>query len=183
MVIPIIIHGNKTLREIALEANIEDKATHDAFILDLIDTLKTTETGVGIAAPQVGNSVRIFISWADRNRISSSKPIIFINPEIVEAKGSKKMDDEGCLSVPKVYARVERFQKVRVKYLDENWEPQEKLFKGFEARVIQHENDHLNGLEFFDHLSDVELKKIQYKLDELSKGNIPELEYEYILEG
>tara|TARA_R110000772_G_scaffold17946_1_gene49786 strand:- start:36308 stop:36850 length:543 start_codon:yes stop_codon:yes gene_type:complete len=180
MILPIQIHGSNVLREIAEEVDIKNRPEVDEFVDDLIETLRTTKTGVGIAAPQVGKPIRLFILWADRHL--GKEPQVFINPEIVTFKGSKKMGQEGCLSVPGVYARVERFQKVRIKYLDKDWQPQEKLIKGFESVVIQHEYDHLNGLEFFDHLSSKEFEKIKRKLDELEDGNIPKLEYEYALE-
>jgi peptide deformylase len=173
--IPIHIHGATTLREVAKEVDIKDRQEHDAFIERLIATLNTTKNGVGIAAPQVGNSIRIFILWVDRK---TSEPIVFINPEIIQLKGAEKMDTEGCLSVPNVWARVKRFQKVRIKYLDKNWETQEALFKGFDARVIQHEFDHLEGKEFFDLLSPKEFEKIKPDLDKLEAGELPLLEYE-----
>jgi len=179
MILPIQIHGSNVLREMAEEIDINNRPEIDEFISDLIETLRTTKTGVGIAAPQVGKSIRLFILWADRHL--GKEPQVFINPEIVTLKGSKKMGQEGCLSVPGVYARVKRHQKVRIKYLDGDWNPQEKLIKGFESVVIQHEYDHLNGKEFFDHLSKEEFEKIKYKLDKLENGDIPELEYEYSL--
>lgn len=180
MTIPIQIHGSNVLREVATEVDPKNRKEVDLFIEQLIETLKVTKTGVGIAAPQVGTSLRVFLIW--ENRGGDTRPDIFINPVITQFKGSKKTDYEGCLSVPGVYARVERFQKVKVQYLDGDWNPQEKLFKNFEARIIQHEFDHLEGKEFFDHLSPVEFDKIKRQLDELEKGNIPELEYEYKLE-
>ena len=174
------IHGSKVLREVAKEIDIKDKPGVDIFLNELLETLETTKTGVGIAAPQVGSSIRAFISWADRSQ--GKEPKFFINPVITEMKGAKKNGMEGCLSIPGVYASVERFQKVRVTYLDENWEQQDKLFKNFEARVIQHEFDHLEGKEFFDHLSPSQYAKIKYDLDKLENGEIPELEYEYALQ-
>lgn len=178
--LPIKIHGSEVLREVAKEVNISERPGIDLFIKSLQETLNITKTGVGIAAPQVGSSIRVFISWADRSQ--GKEPKVFINPEITEMKGGKKNQIEGCLSIPGVYATVERFQKVRVKYLDENWQPQDKLFKNFEARVIQHEFDHIEGIEFFDRISKTDLDKITPLLQKLENGIIPELEYEYNLQ-
>lgn len=172
MILPIFVHDSKVLREKA-KSVIVDRKEYDAFISDMIETLKAIPTGIGLAAPQVGKSIKIFIMWANR---VDGQPSVFINPEIIETKGAKKNDYEGCLSVPNIHIQVERFQKIRVKYLDNDWNEKTELFKNFEARIIQHEYDHLEGVEFFDRLSKIELAKIQYKLNRIAE-HLPDVPY------
>jgi len=111
----------------------------------MTETVSSTNNGVGMAAPQVDHKVRVFIGPED---------MAFINPKIMQLKGAFRADNEGCLSLPGVFARVQRYQKVMVVYYDENWDTIAKTFKGFDARIIQHEMDHLDGINFPDHVKD-----------------------------
>ena len=104
-------------------------------------------------------------------------PQIIINPEIIQLKGARRKDFETCLSVPGIRARVERWQKVKIKYYDLNFCEYVELFKNFEARVVQHELDHLDGIEFYDRISKDELKKIIGSIEKLRRGEIPKLDY------
>lgn len=163
---PIRIEGDPVLRTKCEEVT-KDYVGLDYVIERMHATLDSTETGVGLAAPQVGLPIRLFIlGGLDRPKK------VFINPEILVMKGSKPKDTEGCLSIPKVFARVERSQKVKLKYFDENFVEHTTMFKGFEARVIQHEFDHLEGIEFYDRIPKEALSKIQRQIDEIRKGNV-----------
>ena len=173
--LPIVIYPYSTLVEVAKEA--VDPEEIKLVVEQLKTTLLQTDTGVGIAAPQVGIPLRIYITKDNIGAIN-----VFINPEIIALKGSKKKDVEGCLSVPKVYARVERFQKVKVKWQDENGDTQEKVFKEYDARVIQHEHDHIDGIMFFDKISKDEYAKVESQIEDIKGGKISEsVEYEYKL--
>ena len=137
-------------------------------IKDLKDTLKTQKDpeGVGLAAPQIGKSLRIFV--ADYKNFQR----VVINPEILEISGvkseklkvkSKKEILEGCLSLPYYYGPLKRADKITVKYLNEKGEEITETFEGFDAQIILHEIDHLNGILFIDHI--LEEKKPLYKVD------------------
>lgn len=168
---PICIEGDPILKMVCIEIA-KDHVGLEHIIERMHATLDATETGVGMAAPQVGLSIKMFIlGGVDRPKKT------FINPEILVMKGSKPKNREGCLSVPKVFATVERFQKVRMKYFDENFVEHTKLFKGFEAMVIQHEFDHIMGIEFHERLSKHEYAKIKKQLENLKRGDIPKVNY------
>ncbi len=180
--LPILIEGNPILKRKCEEVSPAYPNLQE-IIYQMCNTLDSTNTGVGLAAPQVGVTLRMFILGGKGRHVSGDGSrvmmprITFINPEIIEFKGAKRKDAEGCLSVPGVYARVERHQKIKIKYFDENFEEQIKTFKGFQARVVQHEYDHMDGIKFYDRLTPEALKGIQPKLDELRMGKVPKLEY------
>ncbi len=129
-------------------------------VLDLFETMYQ-DHGVGLAATQVNIHKRIFVMDCSDDQ---STPICFINPEIVYSEGETQ-SDEGCLSFPGVYAKVPRASKIRVKYLTDQGEQQEREFENLECMCVQHEIDHLNGITFVDHLSNLKrvrlLKKLQ----------------------
>lgn len=174
-ILPIHIEGDPILREKCIDIS----STYlglKGFIERMHKTLDATGTGVGLAAPQVGRPVNIFIMGGNNPNVKIPR-ITFINPEIVQSKGSRKKDFEGCLSVPGVHARVERWQKIKIKYLDENLKEKIRTFKGFEARIIQHEFDHILGISFHERISRDEYIKIENKLEKLRNGDIPKVDY------
>ena len=137
--------------------------------------------GVGLAAPQVGVNKKIFIIDAnplfpkdqeisDFEKLNSKK--VFINPEITEMDGEQCYFNEGCLSIPEIRAEIKRPNMIKVEFLDENFNPNSVIFKGLLARVILHENDHINGVLFTDKISSFKRKIIQNKLDRIKKGKI-----------
>ncbi len=119
---------------------------------DMIETMNEYH-GVGLAAPQVHEEVRLFVASLDMERGEEpSEPIAIVNPEIVPV-GSEIVEDwEGCLSIPDIRGKVPRFREIRVKALDRDGERIELRAKGFSARIIQHETDHLDGVLFFDRM-------------------------------
>jgi peptide deformylase len=132
--------------------------------------------GVGLAAPQVGLSIRLFVidasSGADENPELEGFKKVFINPEIIETKGDEWTMNEGCLSLPEIREDVDRPDEVTIKYLDENFEEHTETYKGFAGRVIQHEYDHLEGILFVDHLSPLRKRLLKSKLIAISKGKV-----------
>ncbi len=118
--------------------------THKKIIEKMKKTLAKEETGVGLAAPQVGHNIRIILA------VLGKKTTVLINPEIISHSPTKNIDDEGCLSVPQKFGKVERWNTIQVKFNDEKFIPQTRTINNFDARIIQHEIDHLDGILFTD---------------------------------
>jgi peptide deformylase len=144
--------------------------------------------GVGLAAPQIGKSIRLFIvdgspfaEEEDEERDPKAEGILnfkktFINPIITSETGDEWAFNEGCLSIPKIREDVYRQETIQLSYYDENWEFHEDTFSGYAARIIQHEYDHIEGVLFTDHLSVLKRKLLQKRLTNISKG-IVEIDY------
>lgn len=170
-VLPIVTYNDPVLRE---KGKIVEEFTEEIqdFVEDLFETMYNSE-GVGLAAPQVGVSLRIFVIDAD-NMIEDEEdepgPMAFINPEIVEMKGDKVPLDEGCLSIPEVTDKVFRPETVVIKFKDENFEDQVIEASGWLARVIQHEYDHLEGILFIDYLTAFRKRMHKSDLKEIEEG-------------
>lgn len=163
--LPVRIYGDKVLRQIAEPVEkIDDELKQ--FLKDLVFTMYKRD-GVGLAAPQVGVSLRIFVIDPFWSREENKKePIILINPEIIEKQG-EQICEEGCLSVPDIYEKVTRFNKIKVRYQNENGEHFEIDAEEYVADVIQHEYDHLDGVLFVDKLSKIRLIPLKPKLRKL----------------
>ncbi|MCH5176034.1 MAG: peptide deformylase [Prevotellaceae bacterium] len=173
MILPMYIFGQPVLRKVAEEIDVETYPNLKELIANMFETLKKSE-GVGLAAPQVGLPIRLFI--IDLDVISDDEPQYkgylrtFINPEIIEESDETSSMSEGCLSIPGINESVKRPDKVLVNYLDENGEEQERWLEGFEARVFQHEYDHLDGKMFVDRLTPFRKQLIKSKLAAMAKG-------------
>ncbi len=153
--LPIRIVGDKVLKQIAEPVKIFDDELKE-FIRDLVYTMYERD-GVGLAAPQVGKSIRVFAIdpyWGDGK--SKKNPIVLINPEIVSKEG-EQVCEEGCISVPDIFDKINRFDEVVVHYQNEDGEQMVIEAEGFIADVLQHENDHLDGILFIDKLSKIKL--------------------------
>ena len=174
MILTISAYGNPILRKETEEID-KDYPNLQKLIGDMFDTLANAE-GVGIAAPQVGLPIRVFV--IDLSPLAEDKPEyldyrrIFINPEIIEFLGNDVSMEEGCLSVPGVHENVTRKEKILINYLDENFTEHEEVFSGYPARVIQHEYDHLEGNLFVDKISGIRKQIIKGKLSNISNGKI-----------
>ncbi|HIC44409.1 MAG TPA: peptide deformylase [Sulfurimonas sp.] len=145
--------GASVIREKSQKVlQINSQKTQD-FIDDLLLTCKEAK-GMGIAAPQVSNSERIFIMSSEPNErypyAPKMEPTTIINPEIISHSENMKKDWEGCLSLPGLRARVPRYHEVHVRYYDRDAKMVEQKFEGFLARIFQHEYDHLEGIVFID---------------------------------
>lgn len=121
---------------------------------DLIDTMKTAK-GLGIAAPQVGKNIRIFIATLGY-KTPAQKIVPMVNPVILSHSADMEIDEEGCLSLPGIYGKVERFRGVKVEFFDLEGQKQTLELEGLDARVVQHETDHLNGVLFIDRMKEAE---------------------------
>ena len=172
MVLPIYLYGHPVLRKVAknIDKNFKD---FDAFMTNMWETMYKTD-GIGLAAPQVGKSHRVFVIDADP--LSEEYPEAkdfkraFINAKIVEEKGTEWAFNEGCLSVPNIREDVKRQPQIEIHYYDQEWNYHEDIFDGAMARVIQHEYDHLEGKLFTDRLSPIRRRLLKSKLIAISKG-------------
>ena len=162
MILPILAYGHPVLRKKCKSIE-ENSKEVKSLISDMWETMYNAE-GVGLAAPQVGVNKKIFIIDAN--------PLF----EITEMDGDYCYFNEGCLSIPDIRAEIKRPNMIKVEFLDENFNHNSKIFKGLLARVILHENDHINGVLFTDKITNFKRKIIQNKLDRIKKGKI-ETEY------
>jgi peptide deformylase len=171
---PITVYGDPLLRKKARPIEKDHKGL-DEIIANMWETMYDSD-GVGLAAPQVGLSIRLFVidasSGADEEPELKDFKKVFINPEIIEKTGEEWMLNEGCLSLPEIREDVNRPDRVRIKYLDEYFQPHEKEFKGFAGRVIQHEFDHLEGILFIDYLSPLRKRLLKSKLRNIATGKV-----------
>jgi|AntRauMFilla1563_2_1112583.scaffolds.fasta_scaffold12506_3 peptide deformylase len=171
-ILPIVTYNDQVLREKTIEVK-ELTTEVKQFIEDLYDTMYNAD-GVGIAAPQVGSSHRIFV--IDPDEISEDLegkvygPMTFINPKIVKKWGEEKPYREGCLSLPDLFEDVKRLASIEVHYLNENFEEIVLEADGFLSRVIQHEIDHLEGILFIDYLSRFKKRIVAKKLKKIQTG-------------
>lgn len=178
-VLPIVTYNDPVLRE-----NTETIQEDSPELQELIDSMFATmynSNGVGLAAPQVGKPIRLFVMDADAvtEELEDEEnlgPMVLINPEIVEKSAEKVMMEEGCLSIPEVRDDVARPERITVKYLDRNFEEKTLEAGGWPARVIQHENDHLNGVLFIDYLSAFRRRLHKSILTKIDRGSV-ETEY------
>jgi len=164
-VIPVRIYGDPILRESARSVESPEKVDSD-LVYDMIDTMYRKD-GVGLAAPQVGESVRLIVIDMSLGE-SYNHGIVLINPEIYDAEGEAVLE-EGCLSIPGIREEVVRPERLRVKFKDLSWEDREMICEGLLARVVSHEVDHLNGILFIDRINPLKRKLLGGKLREIAE--------------
>ena len=174
MKLPIIAYGDPVLRQKAKEIDASYPNLHE-LISNMFETMYAA-SGVGIAAPQIGKSIRLFVIDAspyedDEPKLKDFKKV-FINPKIIDEFGDTWLSSEGCLSIPDIREDVSRHPALRLKYLDENFVGHEETYDGLAARVIQHEYDHIEGKLFTDRLSPLKKALLKGKLDAISKGKV-----------
>ncbi len=182
MILPIVAYGDPVLKKVGEEIDKDYPG-----LSELIDNMWETmyaASGVGLAAPQIGKSIRLFIvdasPFADEEEDEPDPKAkglenfkkVFINPIIEEETGENWAFQEGCLSIPKIREDVYRKEKITITYFDENFDFHEETYDGYAARVIQHEYDHIEGILFTDHLSPLKRKLLTKKLGNISKGEI-----------
>lgn len=174
MVLPVVAYGHPTLRKVSEEID-KDYPELEKFIADMFETMYSSD-GIGLAAPQVNRSIRLFIvdgtPYADKMPELTDFKKVFYNPYILETSGKEVNMDEGCLSIPNIREDVVRKSEVVIEYYDENWELKEETYSGFAARVIQHEYDHLEGVLFTDKISALRKTLIRRKLQDITKGKV-----------
>lgn len=171
MIYPIVLYGDNVLREKCTEIKMGDLDIK-SLVNDMFETMADAD-GIGLAAPQIGISKKLFVvdgsSLEDEEMTSFKK--VFINPVLNNEDGDFWEFEEGCLSIPHIRGGVNRKSSIEITFFDENWNKKTEVFKGMQARVIQHEYDHIQGKLFIDYLSPLKKKLIKNKLLEITKGN------------
>jgi len=179
MILPIVAYGDPVLRKKAAPI-VKDFPELDKLVANMFDTMYGA-SGVGLAAPQIGKAIRLFVvdatpfaddedlSEEEQTRLKTFKKA-FINPEILEETGDEWAFNEGCLSIPGVNEDVFRCPNIKIKYQDLEFNEHIEEFDGLLARVIQHEYDHIEGILFTDKLSSLKKRIIKNKLAGISKG-------------
>lgn len=188
MVLPVIAYGDPVLRKVGEEITKDYPGLQD-IIANMFDTMHNA-LGVGLAAPQVGKSIRLFIvdtkpfserendddeddefSAEELEQLSNFRKV-FINAKIMEEEGKEWAFNEGCLSIPKIREDVLRKPNIRIQYFDENFNFFDETYEGLAARVIQHEFDHIEGKLFTDKVSPLRRRLLKGKLTDISKGKV-----------
>ena len=172
--LPIYVYGSPVLRKVAVDID-KNYEGLDHFISELWETMYKSD-GVGLAAPQVGKSIRVFVIDGspleeDDSTLKDFKKV-FINAHMVEQTGDEWSFVEGCLSIPNIREEVYRPSQIKINYYDENWQYHEDTFDGIKARIIQHEYDHLEGVLFVDKISPLKRRLIGSKLLSITKGKV-----------
>jgi peptide deformylase len=181
MILPIIAYGDPVLRKMGQEIT-KDYPDLEQLITNMWDTMYEAY-GVGLAAPQVNYSIRLFMidpsPFADDENLTdpekevlSNLKKVFINPKIITEEGEEWAFNEGCLSIPEIREDVFRKPKITIEYQDEDFNSHSETYEGLAARVIQHEYDHIEGILFTDKLSSLKKRLIKGKLSDISKGKI-----------
>ena len=170
MIYPIILYGSNVLRKKADDIK-KDEIDVKKLSDDMFETMENAD-GIGLAAPQIGISKRIFVvdgTLLEDEQMKNFKKV-FINPMIISESGEDWGFEEGCLSIPNIREKINRKTDIEVTYFDENWNQFTENFNGMRARVIQHEYDHIEGKLFTDYLPSLKRKLLANKLKEISKG-------------
>ncbi|MFC3199650.1 peptide deformylase [Parapedobacter deserti] len=174
MKLPIIAYGDPVLKRKGIEID-KDYPDLQDLIANMYETMYAAH-GVGLAAPQIGRSIRLFVidasPFADDEPSLKDFKRVFINAEMLDESGEKWLFNEGCLSIPEIREDVGRYPDIRIRYVDENWVDHEKTFTGLAARIIQHEYDHIEGKLFTEKLSPLRKAMIKSKLDAISRGQV-----------
>jgi peptide deformylase len=173
MILPVYLYGHPVLREEALDVP-GDYPDLKKLVANMFDTMYHAE-GVGLAAPQIGLSLRLIV--VDGEALSDSYEEckgfrrVMVNPVIEESSDEQISQDEGCLSLPGIHEKVDRAARIRIRYADENGEMHSETLEGFAARIVQHECEHLDGIVFIDNISAIRRQLNKGKLNSIIKGN------------
>ena len=181
MILPIIAYGSNVLKVKASSVDTEDPNLN-RLIADMWETMYNAN-GVGLAAPQIGESLRLFVidasSFAqheeftpDEIKVLKDFKRVFINPKMIAETGEEWNFTEGCLSIPNIREDVSRKKEINIHFLDEQFKEQTLTLDGLAARIVQHEYDHIEGILFTDRLSPLKRRLLKGKLNNISKGNI-----------
>ena len=172
MILPVVAFGDPVLREVGIDIS-KDFDGLPKLIENMWETMYGAE-GVGLAAPQIGKSIRLFV--IDASPFAEDEPglegfkKVFINAEILEETGEEWAFKEGCLSIPGLRDNVKRQETIKIKYFDEQFKEHIEEYSGFAERVIQHEYDHIDGILFTDKINPLKKQMIKRKLTDISKG-------------
>lgn len=174
MILPIYAYGQPVLKKVARDIG-PDYENLEQLISDMWETMENAN-GVGLAAPQIGRSIRLFLVDSapmfeeEEEHLGIKK--VFINAEILEESGKLGSMSEGCLSIPDITGDVERLDEITIRYQDENFTEHEETYKGMNARVIQHEYDHIEGILFTELLKPLKKRMVKRKMEKIRKGDI-----------
>lgn len=172
MILPIYAYGQPVLRKKATD--IDASYPELKILLDNMFETMYDSNGIGLAAPQIGLSIRLFI--VDGTEIEDINPPdfkkVFINPQIIEEFDEKWDYEEGCLSIPHIRADVNRHSKVKITYQDENFVEHTEVYDGMAARIIQHEYDHIEGILFTDRIHPLKRTMLKTKLNNIAAGKV-----------
>ncbi len=183
MIFPIVAYGDPVLRKVAIDID-KNYPQLQTLIKDMFETMNNA-SGVGLAAPQIGKSIRLFIidasPFADKDldemdNVGSTDLAtfkkVFINAKIMQEDGEDWKFNEGCLSIPKIREDVFRKPTLKISYLDEHFVHHEETYDGIAARIIQHEYDHIDGKLFVDRISPLKKQLLTSKLNKIAKGQV-----------
>ncbi len=181
MVLPIVAYGDPVLRKVGKDID-KDFPKLEELIENMKETMKNAQ-GVGLAAPQIGKDIRLFLidasPFAENEELEEQEREFlkdfkrtFINAQILEEEGDDWAFNEGCLSIPNINEDVYRPETIQVKYLDENFNEKQETLTGLAARIFQHEYDHIEGILFTDKLSTLKKRLLKKKLENISKGKV-----------
>jgi len=181
MIRPIVAYGTPVLRKKGKEVDL-NASDWKTLVEDMFETMDAAQ-GVGLAAPQVDQSLRIFVidpsPFAEREDLSEAEKqellnarMAFINPVKIEESGPETVFEEGCLSIPGVYGKVKRPARITLEYYDTEGNKHRRTFDGLMARVIQHEYDHIEGILFTDLLSPLKKRMLKQKLEKIKRGDV-----------
>lgn len=172
MILPITVYGDPLLRKVSQAIDQQYEGLQE-LIANMYETMYNAE-GVGLAAPQIGLNIRLFV--VDATPVAEEDPALkdfkkaFINPTVLSTTGEPWEMEEGCLSLPNIREKVVRDETVTLEYYNEQWEKKTETYKGYAARVILHEYDHLQGKLFIDYISPLRKRLLKGKLVAISKG-------------
>ncbi len=181
MILPIVAYGDPVLRKTGIEID-KDYLNLSKLIENMKETMHNAN-GVGLAAPQIGKAIRLFLvdasPFAESDELEDEErdflkefKRVFINPKIIAENGEEWAFSEGCLTIPNINEDVLRKEIIDIEYLDENFEVKKETLDGLAARIFQHEFDHIEGVLFTDKLSTLKKRLLKKKLDNISKGKI-----------
>ena len=174
MVVPVYAYGHPVLKKVCVDID-KDYPDLEKLVENMWDTMYFSK-GVGLAGPQVGHAIRLFVvdtqQTLDEKEVDKGIKKVFINAEIIEDGGDLVAYEEGCLSIPNIHADVVRPEYIIMEYYDENFEKHTEKFDGINARVIQHEYDHTEGILFTELIKPIRRKMVKKKLENIRKGKI-----------
>ena len=181
MILPILAYGDPVLRKVGKDIT-KDYPKLDELISNMKETMKNAQ-GVGLAAPQIGRDIRLFLidasPFAESDELEEEEKLflqgfnrIFINAQIIDEEGDEWVFNEGCLSIPNINEDVFRNETINIEYLNENFEKKTDTLSGLAARIFQHEYDPIEGILFTDKLSSLKKRLLKKKLENISKGKV-----------
>ena len=174
MILPIYAYGQPVLRKQSVDIT-KDYPDLKQLIADMYETMYAAK-GVGLAAPQIGKDIRLFVvdtlQLDKKNQTAVGFKKVFINAQMLDESGDPWVYEEGCLSIPDIHVDIERNPSIRLRYLDEEFNEHEEVFEKINARVIQHEYDHIEGVLFIDRMKPLKRRLINGKLEKIKRGDI-----------